>query len=75
MQKSLFLLLYLEYFYQEHGASVEKVISIGASGLIHVLFSFIFLKESKPKPKTYVLITYSHIYGGLVWYVFQVPRL
>jgi hypothetical protein len=42
MQKSLLLLLYLEYFYQEHECIGRESYHIGASGLIHVLFSFIF---------------------------------
>lgn len=48
---------------------------IGASGLIYVLFSFIFFKGIQTKYSRLVALSLAVIvvYGGLVWYVFPTP--
>jgi membrane associated rhomboid family serine protease len=46
----------------------------GASGLIYVLFSFVFFKGIQTKYNRLVALSLAVIviYGGMVWYVFQV---
>lgn len=48
---------------------------IGASGLIYVLFSFIFFKGIQTKHIRLVALSLAVIvvYGGLVWYIFPTP--
>ncbi|MCF6142154.1 rhomboid family intramembrane serine protease [Flavobacterium sp. K77] len=48
---------------------------IGASGLIYVLFSFIFFKGIQTRYYRLVALSLAIIvvYGGLVWYVFPMP--
>ena len=48
---------------------------IGASGLIYVLFSFIFFKGIQTKYYRLVALSLAIIivYGGMVWYVFPMP--
>ena len=48
---------------------------IGASGLIYVLFSFIFFKGIQTKYSRLVALSLAVIvvYGGLVWYIFPTP--
>ncbi len=50
---------------------------IGASGLIYVLFSFIFFKGIQTKHIRLVALSLAVIvvYGGLVWYVFPSPEI
>ncbi|MCK8141531.1 rhomboid family intramembrane serine protease [Flavobacterium sp. I-SCBP12n] len=48
---------------------------IGASGLIYVLFSFIFFKGIQTKHIRLIALSLTVIivYGGLVWYIFPTP--
>ena len=50
---------------------------IGASGLIYVLFSFIFFKGIQTKHIRLVALSLAVIvvYGGLVWYIFPTPEV
>lgn len=50
---------------------------IGASGLIYVLFSFIFFKGIQTKHIRLVALSLAVIvvYGGLVWYIFPTPAV
>jgi hypothetical protein len=50
---------------------------IGASGLIYVLFSFVFFKGIQTKYNRLVALSLAVIvvYGGLVWYVFPSPEI
>lgn len=50
---------------------------IGASGLIYVLFSFVFFKGIQTKYIRLVALSLAVIvvYGGLVWYVFPTPAV
>jgi membrane associated rhomboid family serine protease len=50
---------------------------IGASGLIYVLFSFIFFKGIQTKYNRLIALSLAVIvvYGGLVWYVFPSPEI
>jgi membrane associated rhomboid family serine protease len=50
---------------------------IGASGLIYVLFSFVFFKGLQTKYNRLVALSLAVIvvYGGLVWYVFPSPEI
>ena len=50
---------------------------IGASGLIYVLFSFVFFKGIQTKYNRLVALSLAVIviYGGMVWYVFPSPEI
>ena len=50
---------------------------IGASGLIYVLFSFVFFKGIHTRYSRLVALSLAVIvvYGGLVWYIFPTPIL
>lgn len=50
---------------------------IGASGLIYVLFSFVFFKGIQTKYNRLIALSLAVIvvYGGLVWYVFPSPEI
>jgi membrane associated rhomboid family serine protease len=50
---------------------------IGASGLIYVLFSFIFFKGIQTRHIRLVALSLAVIvvYGGLVWYIFPTPAV
>lgn len=50
---------------------------IGASGLIYVLFSFIFFKGIQTKHIRLVALSLAVIivYGGLIWYIFPTPDI
>jgi membrane associated rhomboid family serine protease len=89
----LILLAALQFFYAEQSlkvvvygilfsGSVTWIIGrdnyhIGASGLIYVLFSFVFFKGIQTKYNRLVALSLAVIvvYGGLVWYVFPSPEI
>lgn len=89
----LILLAAVQFFYADHavrvivyGVLVSGLITwiigrdsyhIGASGLIYVLFSFIFFKGIQTKYNRLVALSLAVIvvYGGLVWYVFPSPEI
>ena len=50
---------------------------IGASGLIYVLFSFIFFKGIQTKHIRLIALSLAVIvvYGGMVWYIFPTPDM
>lgn len=50
---------------------------IGASGLIYVLFGFVFFKGLQTKYNRLVALSLAVIvvYGGLVWYIFPSPEI
>ena len=50
---------------------------IGASGLIYVLFSFVFFKGIQTKYSRLIALSLAVIvmYGGLVWYIFPTPTV
>jgi len=50
---------------------------IGASGLIYVLFSFVFFKgiQTKYNRLTALSLAVIVVYGGLVWYIFPTPTV
>ncbi|WP_366184928.1 rhomboid family intramembrane serine protease [Flavobacterium ovatum] len=84
----LVLLAALQFFYAKESTSVivlgilfsglgtwligRSSYHIGASGLIYVLFSFIFFKGIRTKYYRLVALslTVIMVYGGMVWYVF-----
>lgn len=88
----LILLTALQFFYAEqsikvivYGILISGCITwsigrenyhIGASGLIYVLFSFVFFKGILTKYNRLVALSLAVIvvYGGLVWYVFPSPE-
>ena len=83
----------LQFFYAEHSIKIivygilisgfftwiigRDNYHIGASGLIYVLFSFIFFKGIQTKYNRLVALSLAVIvvYGGLVWYVFPSPEI
>lgn len=89
----LILLAALQFFYADqsvkvigYGILISGCITwvigrdnyhIGASGLIYVLFSFVFFKGLQSKYNRLVALSLAVIvvYGGLVWYVFPSPEL
>ena len=89
----LILLAALQFFYAEqskrvigYGILVSGCITwvigrenyhIGASGLIYVLFSFVFFKGIQTRYNRLVALSLAVIvvYGGLVWYVFPSPEI
>ncbi|TDE04698.1 rhomboid family intramembrane serine protease [Flavobacterium sandaracinum] len=89
----LILLTALQFFYAEqamkvigYGILISGCITwsigrenyhIGASGLIYVLFSFVFFKGLQTKYNRLVALSLAVIvvYGGLVWYVFPSPEI
>ncbi|WP_158729268.1 rhomboid family intramembrane serine protease [Flavobacterium sp. I-STPA6A] len=89
----LILLAALQFFYAKESVAVVvfgilmsgmitwciggESYHIGASGLIYVLFSFIFFKGIQTKNQRLVALslTVIVIYGGLVWYVFPSPEI
>ena len=89
----LILLAALQFFYAEqsirvigYGILVSGCITwiigrenyhIGSSGLIYVLFSFVFFKGIQTKYNRLVALSLAVIvvYGGLVWYVFPSPEI
>jgi len=89
----LILLAALQFFYAEqskrvigYGILVSGCITwvigrenyhIGASGLIYVLFSFVFFKGIQIRYNRLVALSLAVIviYGGLVWYVFPSPEI
>ena len=89
----LILLAALQFFYADqsvrvigYGILVSGCITwiigrenyhIGASGLIYVLFSFVFFKGIQTKYNRLVALSLAVIvvYGGLVWYVFPSPEI
>ncbi len=88
----LVLVAALQFFYAKQSASVlffgilisgigtwsigRPSFHIGASGLIYVLFSFIFFKGIFTKYYRLVALSLTVIvvYGGMVWYVFPNPE-
>lgn len=88
----LILLTALQFFYAEqsikvivYGILISGCITwsigrenyhIGASGLIYVLFSFVFFKGILTKYNRLVALSLAVIvvYGGLIWYVFPSPE-
>ncbi|MFV8352445.1 rhomboid family intramembrane serine protease [Flavobacterium sp. XS2P14] len=89
----LILLAALQFFYPEQtvkvisfGVLLSGLITwvigrsnyhIGASGLIYVLFSFVFFKGIQTKYNRLVALSLAVIviYGGMVWYVFPSPEI
>ncbi|MDI5899127.1 rhomboid family intramembrane serine protease [Flavobacterium yafengii] len=89
----LILLAALQFFYADqsikvigYGILISGFITwvigrenyhIGASGLIYVLFSFVFFKGIQTKYNRLVALSLAVIvvYGGLVWYVFPSPEI
>ncbi len=89
----LVLLAALQFFYPKqsfqvitYGILLSGIITwsigrenyhIGASGLIYVLFSFIFFKGIQTRHIRLVALSLAVIvvYGGLVWYVFPSPEI
>ena len=89
----LILLAALQFFYADqsikvigYGILISGLITwvigrdnyhIGASGLIYVLFSFVFFKGLQTKYNRLVALSLAVIvvYGGLVWYVFPSPEI
>ena len=89
----LVLLAALQFFYPKqfvavvgYGILLSGIITwsigrenyhIGASGLIYVLFSFIFFKGIQTKHIRLVALSLAVIvvYGGLVWYIFPTPDI
>ena len=89
----LILLAALQFFYAEQSLKVvvygilfsgcitwiigRDNYHIGASGLIYVLFSFVFFKGIQTKYNRLVALSLAVIvvYGGLVWYVFPSPEI
>ena len=89
----LILLAALQFFYSDqsikviaYGILISGFITwvigrdnyhIGASGLIYVLFSFVFFKGIQTKYNRLVALSLAVIvvYGGLVWYVFPSPEI
>ena len=87
------LMAALQFFYAKHSLSVvgygillsglstwiigRENYHIGASGLIYVLFSFIFFKGIQTKYNRLIALSLAVIvvYGGLVWYVFPSPEI
>ena len=87
------LLAALQFFYRKqsikvlfYGIALSGAITwliardsyhIGASGLIYVLFSFIFFKGIQTKHIRLVALSLAVIvvYGGLVWYIFPTPAV
>jgi membrane associated rhomboid family serine protease len=87
------LLAALQFFYRKqsikvlfYGIALSGAITwliardsyhIGASGLIYVLFSFIFFKGIQTKHIRLVALSLTVIvvYGGLVWYIFPTPAV
>ena len=88
----LILLAALQFFYAEQSIKVigygililgcitwsigRENYHIGASGLIYVLFSFVFFKGILTKYNRLVALSLAVIvvYGGMVWYVFPYPE-
>ena len=89
----LILLAALQFFYPDQTAKVigfgilvsglitwvigRSNYHIGASGLIYVLFSFVFFKGIQTKYNRLVALSLAVIivYGGMVWYVFPSPEI
>ena len=89
----LILLAALQFFYADqsikvigYGILISGLITwvigrdnyhIGASGLIYVLFSFVFFKGLQTKYNRLVALSLAVIvvYGGLVWYIFPSPEI
>jgi len=89
----LILLAALQFFYAEGSIRVVGVgilvsgcitwvigrdnFHIGASGLIYVVFSFVFFKGIQTRYNRLVALSLAVIvvYGGLVWYVFPSPEI
>ncbi|TDD75876.1 rhomboid family intramembrane serine protease [Flavobacterium caseinilyticum] len=89
----LILLAALQFFYAKqsmrvigYGIVLSGIITwvigrenyhIGASGLIYVLFSFVFFKGIQTKYNRLVALSLAVIvvYGGLVWYIFPSPEI
>ena len=89
----LILLAALQFFYPDQTAKVvgfgilfsgfitwvigRSNYHIGASGLIYVLFSFVFCKGIQTKYNRLVALSLAVIviYGGMVWYVFPSPEI
>lgn len=89
----LILLAALQFFYAEESIRVVGVgilvsgcitwvigrdnFHIGASGLIYVVFSFVFFKGIQTRYNRLVALSLAVIvvYGGLVWYVFPSPEI
>lgn len=89
----LILLAALQFFYAKqslrvigYGILLSGIITwvigrenyhIGASGLIYVLFSFVFFKGIQTKYSRLVALSLAVIvvYGGLVWYIFPSPEI
>ncbi|CAM4089584.1 rhomboid family intramembrane serine protease [Flavobacterium sinopsychrotolerans] len=89
----LILLAALQFFYSDqsikvigYGILISGFITwvigrdnyhIGASGLIYVLFSFVFFKGIQTKYNRLVALSLAVIvvYGGLVWFVFPSPEI
>lgn len=89
----LVLLAALQFFYRKQAVQVmvfglvlsgaitwliaRQSFHIGASGLIYVLFSFIFFKGIFTKHTRLVALSLAVVvvYGGLVWYVFPTPTV
>ena len=89
----LILLAALQFFYPDQTAKVvgfgillsglitwvigRSNYHIGSSGLIYVLFSFVFFKGIQTKYNRLVALSLAVIvvYGGMVWYVFPSPEI